>query len=236
MTLYAYCVRRAGDPAPEAGLRGVDGGEVFAGERDGLGVWLSAVEAPPAPDRERVEAHDRVVRAALRTATPLPLRFGAVFVDEAAALDALAGRAEGLLAGLERVAGRVEMSVAALWDAAAERESLLAERPELRPAEGRPAGGRAYLEGKRRQRALEEALRARAEAVLDRVARRLAPAAGPAEEARSVLPRPDVAGTVAHLVRREESLAYREAAMAAGRGLPGVELRVSGPWAPYSFA
>lgn len=235
MTLYAYCVRRCGDPPPEAGVRGVEGAEVVLLEGARLGLWASPVEHPPRPEPERLRAHDRVVRAALRTATPLPLRFGATFPDAGAALAALSAREAELLATLRRVEGRVEVGVAVLWDAAAERERLLAERPELRPEPGKPSGGREYLERRRREQALEGALRERAAGLLQSVAEHLAGVDPSAAEARSVLAGPELAGAVAHLVRREHLFSYRETALRAGEGLPGARLRLSGPWAPYSF-
>ncbi len=232
--LYAYCVRGADDPAPDPTLRGLEGAEVFPLRGAGAALWLSGVAARPDPTPERIREHDRVVRAALRSATPLPLRFGACFADEASALALLHGRAAEFRAGLERVRGRVEMAVAVGWDAAAGRERLLAERPELRPPAGRPTGGREYLEMRRRELALEEAWRARAEAVLDAVSRRVA-GGEPADEERTVLPRSGLAGTLAHLVRREQMFPYRAAVERAAGELPEVELSVSGPWAPYSF-
>lgn len=233
--LHAYCVRRAGEPPPHPAVRGIGGAVVAAVEEGGLAAWVSALDAPPAPDPERLREHDRVVRAALATATPLPLRFGAAFPGEPALRAVLRERAAELLAGLDRVRGRVEMGLAVGWDAAAARERLLAARPELRPAEEKPATGRAYLEARRREHALDAALRAEAEALVERASRAVAAALPDAEEVRATLPQPALAGTLAHLVRSGETSAYREAVQRASAELPGAELRVSGPWAPYSF-
>ena len=235
MTVYAYCIRRRGDPPPGPEVRGIGGGEVRLREEGGVGLWLSELDAPPEASAELLRRHDAVVRAALRTRTPLPLRFGAAFTDEAAALAALAGREEELLEALARVDGRVEVGATLLWSAEGERGRLLAERPELRPLPEPPSGGRAYLEARRRALALETALRERAEGLLDRLSARLSAADPTAPEARTVLPRPEVAGTLAHLVQRERLFIYRDLAGRAGGELPGVEVRVSGPWAPYSF-
>ena len=235
MILHAYCVRAAGEPPPGPGVRGIGGAEVMLAEADGLGAWLSRLDAPPAPEPDRLREHDEVVRAALRTATPLPLRFGTAFADEDALRGALAERAGELLASLERVRGRVEMGAALGWDAAAAQERVLARRPELRPADGKPATGRAYLEARRREHGLEAALREEADALLERVSRAVAAALPDVEEARTTLPRPPAAGTLAHLVRRGDVSAYRDAVRRAAGELPEVEVRVSGPWAPYSF-
>ncbi|MEW5930723.1 MAG: GvpL/GvpF family gas vesicle protein [Gemmatimonadota bacterium] len=235
MILHAYCIRAAGEPPPGPDVRGIGGAEVGVVEAEGLCAWVSRLDARPEPAPDRLREHDAVVRAALRAATPLPLRFGAAFADEQALRAVLAERADELRAGLERVRGRVEMAATLAWDAAAARERLLAARPELRPAAEKPATGRAYLEARRREHGLEAALRDEAEALVERVSRAVAAALPGAEETRTMLPRPEVAGTLAHLVRREDVAAYRDAVGRAGEGLAGAEVRVSGPWAPYSF-
>lgn len=235
MILHAYCIRAAGEPPPGPETRGIGGAEVVAVDVEGVSAWVSRLDAPPAPEPDRLREHDGVVRAALRTATPLPLRFGALFADEGALRAILAERAGELLASLERVRGRVEMGAALGWDAAAARERVLARRPELRPVEEKPATGRAYLEARRREHGLEAALREEAEAVVERVSRAVAAALPEALETRTTLPRPEVAGTLAHLVRCGNVSVYRDAVRSVAGELPEVELRVSGPWAPYSF-
>ncbi len=230
MILYAYCIRAAGEPPPGPEVRGICGAEVLAVNAGGVSAWASRLDAPPAPEPDRLREHDAVVRAALRTETPLPLRFGTAFADEDALRAVLAERAAELLASLERVRGRVEMGATLGWDAAAARENVLARRPDLRPVAEKPATGRAYLEARRREHGLEAALRAEAEALVERVSRAVAAALPEVVEARTTLPQPDVAGTLAHLVGRDDVSAYREAVRDVA-----VELRVSGPWAPYSF-
>jgi hypothetical protein len=68
-------------------------------------------DAPGAASAELVQVHDRVVRAALARETPLPARFGQSFASEAALYRALRARAEVLERSLERVRGKVEMTV-----------------------------------------------------------------------------------------------------------------------------
>ncbi len=77
-----------------------------------LTAWVSVLpEAPGAASTELVQVHDRVVRAALALETPLPARFGQSFASEAALYRALRARAEVLERSLERVRGKVEMTV-----------------------------------------------------------------------------------------------------------------------------
>jgi len=234
MILHAYCIHAQGE-APGAEVRGIAGTEVRGVEAAGLCAWVSGLDAPAAPDVDRVREHDRVVRAALATATPLPLRFGTVFDGEAALRAVLEARAPELRASLERVRGRVEVGVAVGWDADAARERVLAGRPDLRPAEGRPASGTAYLEARRREHALEAALCEAADSLLSRVSVAVLGALPDAEEARATLPRPGLAGTLAHLVQRADLTRYRQIVQGAAEGAPEAELRLSGPWAPYSF-
>ena len=227
--LLAYCVRRAGDPGPEPGLTGVDGAAVRLLEAGGVGFWLSE-GAGGRPAVERLRDHDRVVRSALRTATPLPVRFGTRFADADAAREALVAGREPFLAGLDRVSGRVEMGLRVLWQPPPPGEDAAGGEPG--PPE--PAGpGRAYLEGRRRARAADERLRARA-------AERLREVEGFFENfdfpaVHSVLPEPEVAGTVAHLVHRDLLRQYRECVERARNGCFEIRLHATGPWAPYSF-
>lgn len=233
--LHAYCLRRAGDPPPDASLTGLDGAAVSLVEAAGLGVWLSRVErAEPTPGRLR--EHDGVVRAALRTTTPLPIRFGARLRDEDSVAEMLAARSEDLLADLARVSGRIEAGVTVRWELEAERERLLSAHPQLRRATDTPVtpvSGRQYLERRRGEHLLEDLLQERARALLSRVGAALEAEGLPAS--LTLLPLPEVAGMLAHLVPREEVAAYRRRFELAREALPEVTLTLSGPWAPYSF-
>jgi hypothetical protein len=220
--LVGYCVRRAGEPGPEPGLAGVGGAAVRLLEAPHLGLWLSE-SAGEGAEMERLREHDAVVRTALGSATPLPLRFGTLLRDEDAARELLEERRDEFLGALERVAGRVEMGIRVLW-----------ERPGVEaPAPKEVHSGTEFLERKRRELRAEEGRRREAEELLGEIDRQLAPLALPT--ARSVLALPDVAGTLAHLVQRSEVPRYLQDVEGARASLPHVRLRLSGPWAPYSF-
>lgn len=229
--LHAYCVRRAGEPPPDDALTGLGGAPVRLLEEGTLGFWIS--ETPPSKTTpERLREHDRVVRHALRSATPLPIRYGAgAFASEAAAREALVQQAAELSAGLARVAGHVEMGVRVGWEPPEPSEPSAGD-----PADAAPpaASGRAYLEARRDAlRERDALLRAAAEA-LDRVAREMRLDGVPST--RTLLPDPRTAGTVAHLVQRSEIQRYGRAVAAAREALPEYRITPSGPWAPYSFS
>lgn len=223
--LHAYCIRRAGDPGPPPGLTGVGGAPVRLLDAGELGMWVSPAVAG-APTVERLREHDAVVRAALRSATPLPVRYGTAFVDEARARERLGETREEYRAALARVAGRVEMGIRVAWEAPPP------------PAAGEPVEegvgpGRAYLERRRRAREGDAALRREADAVLREVEEVFADL--DLSTRRRVLPEPGVAGTLAHLVHRGDLGRYRERLDRARNEVFRVSLLPSGPWAPYSF-
>ena len=219
--LHGYCVRRGGDPAPAAGLAGVDAAPVRALADAGLSIWVSD-GADPRPTLERVRAHDRVVRAALRTATPVPLRYGARFPDEAEARATLRDRAQELLATLERLGDRVEMALHARWT-----------QPPAPPEPLPVRSGREYLEARRREMEASDDLRREAEETARRIELAFTPIAP--ETTREILPEEGVAVAVAHLVQRSQLHRYAACVEDARAALPQMEIRASGPWAPYSF-
>lgn len=227
--IHAYCIRRAAEPSPAPTLRGVEGAPIRSLSRSGLALWVSDLAALP-PTPERLRAHDRVVRAALATATPLPIRYGAgAFRGDAAALGALEERAADFRESLDRVAGRIEAGLRVEW--------VHPPSSEAGPtaAETAPAGGsgRAYLEVRRRKLQAAETLRTHAAETLDRVESALALDDVPSR--RTLLPAAGVAGTLAHLVQRGAVSQYRERVETARAALPDLVLSLSGPWAPYSF-
>lgn len=233
MTLLGYCVRRAGDAGPDAAIRGVNGAEVRVLEHRDVGIWISPAGADD-PTPEHLREYDQVVRVALRTATPLPLRFGARFESEADVEGVLDSRRDDFLAALERVAGRVEVGITLLWDEEAERARIVLENPELRDPESPPASGRDYLEARRRTAAVDERMRSRAEGILLR-AEHLLLGEADVSAVRRVQPRSGVAASLALLVGRNMLGEYRRRVAEARVALPEVCLAVSGPWAPYSF-
>lgn len=183
---------------------------------------------------ERLREHERVVRVALRRSTPLPLRYGTTFSDDADVGRALTERSTEFIETLDRLGDRIEMGLRI------ERSQPLAERgpepPEDAPSDdpvSRPNSGRAYLEARRE--ALEQTASAREEAagIVD-----LIDAAFADMELPSVRSPGDGAaflGGLAHLVHRDQLRLYRE--RVARLKVDRAELRVTltGPWAPYSF-
>jgi Gas vesicle synthesis protein GvpL/GvpF len=116
------------DPAPpDPPLRAV--------RSDGLTALCA-----PAEERELTAEvlweHEAVVEALMERRDLLPMRFGTLVEDDAAAARALEERREELRAGLDRVRGAVELAV----------------RAEMESGDGQPAGGGAeYLRARTRR-------------------------------------------------------------------------------------
>jgi hypothetical protein len=224
--VYAYCVLPAG-VRPPVGLSGLDERSVAAYDIDGLTIWASDADAPPALDLDRVSRHHEVVQAALGEAV-VPLRFGGWHPDLAALTDRIRESSSQLAAALRRVRGRVELGI-----------RIVAARVEpdaqvIAPKTGDESSGRAYLRALSRRRSTR--LQRRREQ--SEVARRLQAHLGDmAVEQRVHYLSPPELITVAHLIAREDEPRYRERAAGFARDVQQeLVVHVTGPWPPYSFS
>lgn len=202
--IYLYAIADAGTPAPAT--LGIDERPVDALSVAGVTALVS--DGPAVDARgSSLRAHDRVVRVAMDHGAVLPVRFGTVAAD-AGALDALLrGRSRALRSTLDRVRGRVEVGVRAVW------------RDAPRPARD----GRDFLAAKLERRRAAERLHAPLAKLADDVVCRIAPDASTAFSA-AYLVQPARAATLA---ARTDLLARTE---------PAVRVVCSGPWPPYSFS
>ncbi|WP_367125947.1 GvpL/GvpF family gas vesicle protein [Streptomyces phytohabitans] len=258
---YAYAVGRA-TPELEIALgpaTGMDGAPLRTVAAHGLAAVVCDVPEAAYGERalrarledlgeleELARAHHSVVESLARGATVLPLRLATVYLDDVRVAAMLRDAGPELAALLGRLEGRVEWGVKVYADpSAAASPSAGTTRPDTpdAPAPEAPAEspGRAYLRQRRAQRtARDEAHRTAQEAVR----RALAAAAEYAEDRVTHRPQQGELATgsgqnlanEAFLVARDRSEEFRAAVEEADRGLPGVRIEVTGPWAPYSFA
>lgn len=196
--LYAICDHP--ELPPPDGLEGYRQGALLAVGQQGGGPVADALTA--------MLEHERVAEELMEDRTVLPLRFGTELADADAVTAVLGERQEEFLDSLDRVRGRVELSVRAI-------------APEEAPAA--PAvSGREYLEARIRDERAATALHEPLAAVAVDAARR---AAGtPGERLRA-----------AYLVDRESVPAFRAAVDELQREHPGTAILCTGPWPPYSF-
>lgn len=235
---HGYCITRSGSGAPPPGLLGIDGQPVRLLAEGGVVLWFSEIENAP-PTIERLQAHDRVVRMAMRESTPLPLRFGAGVSQEDAAREGLRQRGTEFIERLDWIGDRVEMSLRVGVPAPPEGGDAISHRSlheQRAPAEGSGAGpgaGRRFLE--ERRRTMEAALAAERESELLLTSLAAEFAIGELPTITSVIAHAQFFGTVAHLVHRDGVAAYRKRVEALKLSRSELRIEISGPWAPYSF-
>ena len=229
--LHAYCIRGSGDPNPAPELIGVGGAPVRSLVSGNLAIWVSTSVGAPAT-AESLRQHEGVVRSALRSATPLPLRFGALFTDDTMACKTLVLRHEEFERQLARFADQVEMGIRIARVGPPDLQDSEVDRT----ARGDPAlrsPGRAYLEARKRDAVSESTRRQRIEASMARVEAQLAELELPT--VRTILAGDPPIGSVAHLVQRAQLSPYRRRVADLQERNPDLLITASGPWAPYSF-
>ncbi len=123
--LFCYFIARTGEAVEKLPLRFVRHADLVAA----VGQPAGGIRATPA---EMLE-FNAVLAAASKHTTILPLRFGTSFPNEAAVVQLLAARTEELGAALERLEGRVEMTVRVRLEAG---ESAAARLTQLRDRAG----------------------------------------------------------------------------------------------------
>ena len=260
--LYLYCVVEAGTGAERVlasgQVPGLEPGEaLFPIEHMGLAAAVSRVPAATfqeeplnalLADLPRLAPyavrHEEAVRALLAEAPALvPMAFGTVYLDERRVRGLLREQAPELRELLARLRGKQEWGVKVFRDTARLLEAADTTSPELRQlaAEAAAAGpGRAYLLGKRRERMrATEAARLASEAI-DGVVERLAALSDAAlSDPDAVDPSSDMplGLKAAFLVAVERADTFRAAAeeLRTTNEPRGLNLELSGPWAPYSF-
>ena len=176
----------------------------------------------PAVSEATLRAHDAVIRRLADTVDAiLPVRFGSL-LSESALTDALAARGRELTEALALVAGREQMTLRLMGEAAPRpAPAVVSDHPELGP-------GARYLAARR-----AEWRRAHEAPELEP----LRPALQPLVRAERVTRHetPPLLASVYHLIDRGASAAYRGAVERAG-GAALVRVVTTGPWPPYAFA
>ncbi|OBI42015.1 GvpL/GvpF family gas vesicle protein [Mycobacterium colombiense] len=248
--VWAYAVVRA-ETAEQgfAGFHGVAGEPVRAVRGTGLTAVVGTVglgEFGEEPLRRNLEdldwlaatarAHDAVISAIARRGPVVPMRMATVFLDDNRVRELLEARRDEFVAGLDRVTSREELGVKAYADA-----KVLTGENEPGDRPGEKLSGTAYLMRRRRalasqddafRLAAEHAGRIHAGLLKHAVDGKRRPASDhrlSGREGWTVLN-----GT--YLVERGEVDAFRAAVAAMDRNTPGIELEITGPWPPYSFA
>jgi hypothetical protein len=247
MLVYLYAVGGAAlRTVLPAGLSGIGDAPIRVLVADRLAGIVSSVdplEFGAEPLRRNLEdlswlaatarAHHAVVEACWRREPVAPLRLATVYVDDDNVRAMLHDRQGAFLALLDRIGGRQEWGVKAFAMSGSEAE----QANDNVDAEVGP--GAAYLQRKREVRDRTSRIRGKVHDAVEDLHRVLATSAQ--QSRRYVLqdPRlsghpPDLVLNAAYLVEQSASSAFTSAV--DGWRSPYLQVELTGPWAPYSFA
>jgi hypothetical protein len=214
--IYAYGICEPAVAAPVLGRRGLGGATVRTLEHNGLAAVYSRRRSPrPRPTPELVLAHERVVEALMARGAVLPLRFGTQLEHEDALASVLSERRDELLRSLERVRGKAELGL-----------RMIPEHP-THGGRASDTTGRGYLlERVHAHRRCEQAIRE----VHDPLAE-----LSVANSIRRPF-RPPAILVAAYLVDAERVATFRKRADQLAQRQAAMQVLVTGPWPPYTFA
>jgi hypothetical protein len=169
----------------------------------------------------------------------LPLRLLTLFSSDERALARVRGRRAAIARRLDRLAGRAEWGVQARLAAAGGGPTARRAQAAARRETARLGPGTRFLELRRRQRETARDLASGAKAAAAALYRALARHADAARQRPPVSMdgRPALLLDAAFLVRSAGAAQFRQAvrAQTAGAVDRGLQIRLTGPWPPYSF-
>ena len=234
--VYVYGVV-AGDPSL-AVADGIDARPLRLVSEPGLSAIVSDVVGErPALGREALTAHSRVLEAVVDSQTVLPMRFGVVMEsDDDVRHSLLKPHRATLLAQLERLEGRVELTLRATYEETPLLREILAEEPQIRQlhAATRNNGGGGYMDRVRLGEMIASAVEARRRRDSEQILSLLAPLA---EDYQRSEPRHErMALSASFLIPREGVAQFDAAVDDVGRQQHDrMRLRYTGPLPPHSF-
>jgi hypothetical protein len=240
MSSYVYGVIPAADAAAWPGADGLAGAPVRALAAGALAALVGDIADDEKPGRrEDLEAHRRVLGAAIERGTVVPMRFGIVMDDDETVRERLLTRhAERLGDLIRQLDGMVQMTVRgfyiedALLRAAVAGDEEIARLQEL-------VGDRPEVETHTERIALGERVAAAVEARRTRDEQQVLERIRPLASAIQVDPPADerVALSAQLLVARDARSALDAEVAALTSALEGyIALRYLGPLPPYSFS
>jgi hypothetical protein len=203
-----------------------------ARERQDDLAWLEA----------QVRAHQEVLARASRQATVVPLRFGTVFRDAAAARAMMLEHAPRFREALARLAGRQEWGLKIGVDMARLAEAVAATSPRIQELDARRRGmrsGAAYMLARKRDQILrEEVERAIATCAQHAHARLAAEAVAAVIDGAALTGAASGAGPLfrcAYLVETTNLPIFLGILDSLAATHPAFAFTLSGPWPAYSF-
>ena len=223
MKLYAYCLCADLDTFDHS-VSGVCGAAVRVMKMEDISVVVSDCEAVPVT-QENMLAHAAVVRDVFARTTTIPLRFGTLTTEQQLRSFATTNK-QAIANKLAQLRGCVEMDLKTNWQSSTPAP----------PASDPPAGpGTTFLRKKRRELLGDEQAKAQRAELSDLLGTELGSLI---KDEKIDLRTADraMATKVFHLIESSQIKEYREKVQKLLAKRPELQLEVSGPWPPYSFA
>lgn len=262
-SVWLYAVTRQVADGTVPSVRGVAAEAVRALTEGALTAIVGSVDArqfsPEALARnledldwlaETARAHDAVIAAMAASGQPIvPVRLATLFSADDGVREMLRSRSDYFHTALNAVNGRTEWGVKAYV-----APEALADSPDLWPDEPRQAGtqqagaaqapkgaGSAYLMRRRAQLVARRSAESAAEVWAQQIHNRLRPLSAasrlhPAQDPRLTGRRDWMILNAAYLVDRERTGQFQDLVEQLAAGRPGLDVQLTGPWPPYSFA
>ena len=198
----------------------------------------------PAWTADKVMRHQAVAEFFSASHPIIPLRFGVMYSHIENLRAMLKSRADGLVAGLNRVEGSEEWALNVYVDKAVLTGKLATLSPklaELKERASKSSQGQAYLLQKQAERLRATEMKKYLKQAADEIATALEPQADglkriPLTELEGKQ-EPAVAGKLVYLVKKTKLRSFKTAAekLAAKHVGSGFKLELTGPWPPYNF-
>jgi Gas vesicle synthesis protein GvpL/GvpF len=223
MKLYAYCLGADFD-AFDNSVSGVSAAVVRVLKIGDISVLVSDCETVAAT-QENMLAHAAVVRSVLNRMTPMPFRFGTLATEQQLR-SFITSNKVAIANKLAHLRGCVEMDLKTTWQSS----NSAAPRPD--PDAG---PGTAFLREKRRELLGDEQTAAQGTALSVLLRTELGGLIS--DEVIALQPAEKGApARVFHLVESSKIKEYRAKVQELREKRPELQLEISGPWPPYSFA
>jgi hypothetical protein len=228
MYLYAIIDQPEAPVPAEPGLEGTFLFTLTYQDIAAVASCLTRAEVPPTEDN--LWRHEAVVEALMADRAVLPVRFGTLLADDAAVQAMLTAHYADFVTSLERVRGRVELSLRVLWN---DRRPPTTDRRKHLGGQRSAVSGRSYLLARLEEERQRRAWRQRAETLAGELHTPLAHLA--VESTRQVLLTPRLLLTAAYLVERDQVAAFKQEVEALSAAYPALRFLCTGPWPAYNF-
>ncbi|MDE1853668.1 MAG: GvpL/GvpF family gas vesicle protein [Thaumarchaeota archaeon] len=238
---YLYCIIGAGELA-DLGEVGLLNGDVSTVEFRGIAGVVSPVAYKELESSlANIMTHQKVVELARAKTTALPVRFGVIFKSKEGVKQLLSKSYSSYRDKLAKLDGKDEYGVKMILNSDGLKvltQSVGKESPELSQLakDSAKAGkGTAYLLKLKAEETLKSETFRKLEVISRDVDEKLVKAA--VEGRRLTSDHEQIVLNAAYLVERGREAGFRQAVEGASSELRplGLELHMSGPWAPYSF-